>query len=269
VPTGATFKITAAYYPPQTGPAWLSASSLAVWNNSAHMLTVTGATSIIADPGTDEPIVQASGSAAVLTLDPTSGTDIHLGGLSLTDGASATVTSLGTARSTTNYHLLVIGVPGATAAPMYTIDSTSKLDLADNDMAILYGSGASPLSTMASELKQSYDGGLWDKPGLTSSIAKNSSGVTALGYGEASVLGVTTFDGLTLGGNAVLVKYTLAGDDNLDGTVNFNDFSILQNNYGQAGGWTAGDFNYDGTVNFNDFSILQNNEGKSLANYLG
>ena len=54
--------------------------------------------------------------------------------------------------------------------------------------------------------------------------------------------------------------YTLAGDANRDHTVNFNDFLILQNNFGQTGRtFTQGDFNYDGTVNFNDFLILQNN----------
>jgi hypothetical protein len=200
-----------------------------------------------------------------VTIDPSSGTDIHLGGLSLTNGASAVVTSLGTARSLTNYRLLVIGTPGATTAPTYTIDSTSTLNLADNDMAILYGSGNSPLSAVQSELSEAYDNKAWDKPGLTSSVAATMGGVTALGFGEASTLGLSTFDGLTLGGNAVLVKYTLAGDANLDGSVSFNDFSILQNNYKQAGDWADGDFNYDGTVNFNDFSILQNNYGQTLS----
>ena len=92
--------------------------------------------------------------------------------------------------------------------------------------------------------------------------------MTALGYGEASTLGLSTFDGLTLGGNAVLVKYTLVGDTNLDGTVNFNDFSILQNNFSTPGNWTSGDFDYNGTINFTDFSLLQNNYGKTLASVL-
>jgi hypothetical protein len=76
---------------------------------------------------------------------------------------------------------------------------------------------------------------------------------------------VTSFDGLALGGNAVLVKYTLTGDANLDGTVNFSDFSILQNNYKQPCVWSGGDFNYDGTADFRDFSLLQNNYGQSLT----
>jgi hypothetical protein len=251
-----------------TDPAWLSPSSIATWNTSTHILTVTGSTAIIADPGSDEPIVEASGSAAVITLDPSSGTDIHLGGLSLIDDAAATVTSVGSARSTTNYHLLAIGVTGATTAPMFTIDSTSTLNLADNDMAILYGSGTSPLSTVSSALAQAYDGGAWDNPGLTSSIAKTSAGVTALGYGEASTLGLTTFDGLTLGGNAVLVKYTLVGDTQLRGSVGIGDYDTVLSNYGTAQGWTGGDFHYGGTVGIGDYNALLSNYGKTLASVL-
>jgi hypothetical protein len=246
-------------------PAWLAPSSVVTWNAATQILTVTGPTTIVADPGAAEPIIEASGSTAVVTLDPTSGTDIHLGGLSLTNGASATVTSLGSARSITDYHLLVVGTPGAAVAPLYYIDSASTLNLADNDMAILYGSGTSPLSNVTSELSEAYDGGLWDKPGLTSSVAAVKGGVTALGFAEASTLGLTTFDGLTLGGNAVLVKYTLVGDANLDGTVNFNDYSIVQNNFGKSSIWSGGDFNYDGVTNFSDFSLLQNNFGQSLS----
>jgi hypothetical protein len=225
------------------------------------LLTVNGPTSIVADPGTDEPIIQASAASDYVAFDPPSGNDIHIGGLSLTNGAYAAVPSLGAARSATNYRLLVIGAAGATVAPTYTIDSTSTLDLADNDMAILYGSGATPMPMVTAELSQSYDGGLWNQRGLTSSVARVNAAAYGLGYAEASALGVTSFDGVNLGGNAVLVKYTRLGDANLDGSVNFNDFSIVQNHFGQAGGWSSGDFNYDGTVNFNDFSILQNNYG--------
>jgi hypothetical protein len=249
-----------------TVPSWLTGA--ATYNTTTRTMFVYGAASIIADPGSAEPTIQAAGSADVVTLNPTSGTDIHIRGISLTGGASAVVTSLGVARTLSNYHLLVVGVSGATVAPMFTIDTTSTLDLADNDMAILYGTGSSPLSTVSADLSQAYDGGAWNKPGLTSSIAKTSSGVTALGYGEASTLGLSTFDGLTLGGNAVLVKYTLVGDTNLDGTVNFNDFSILQNNFSTPGNWTSGDFDYNGTINFTDFSLLQNNYGKTLASVL-
>jgi regulation of enolase protein 1 (concanavalin A-like superfamily) len=250
-------------------PAWLSSTSVAVWNPTTQILTVTGATSIIADPGGDEPIIQASGSAAVITLNPAGGTDIHIGGLSLTNGASATVTSLGSARSVSNYHLLVIGVAGATVAPTYTIDSASTLDLMDNDMAILYGSGSSSLTTVNAELLEAYDGGVWNKPGLTSSIAATEGGKTALGFGEASTLGLSSFDGLTLGGNAVLVKYTITGDANLDGSVGLADYNACLANYNGTGQpWTSDSFDYSGTVGLADYNTILADYNQTLADFL-
>ncbi len=250
-------------------PAWLGAGSVATWSPASGILNVTGPTSIIADPGTAEPTIEATGTNAVVTLDPTSGIDIHLGGLSLTGGAAADVTSLGTSRTLTNYHLLVIGAPGATAAPLYYVDSTSTLDLADNDMAILYGTGISPLGTVNTELLAAYDGGAWDKPGLTSSVAAKMKGVTALGFGEASALGVTTFDGLTLGGNAVLVKYTLAGDTNLDGSVDGSDYNTVLANFDTSATWTSGSLDYSGSVGGTDYQFVLSEYDENLAAVLG
>jgi len=247
-------------------PAWLSPSSIATWNSVTGVLNVTGATSIIADPGSAEPLIEASGAAAVITLNPTSGTDIHIGGMILTDGASAVETSLGSARTVTNYHLLVIGTHGTN--PTFSLDSTSTLDLADNDMAILYGSGNSPLPAVSADLTQAYDSGTGDKPGLTSSVAKGSGGVTALGYGEASTLGLTTFDGLTLGGNAVLVKYTIVGDTLLRGSVGIGDYNTVLSDFGLSQGWTGGDFHYGGTVGIGDYNAVASNFGNTLANVL-
>jgi hypothetical protein len=233
-------------------PAWLSSTSVAVWNPTTQILTVTGATSIIADPGGDEPIIQASGSAAVITLNPAGGTDIHIGGLSLT-----------------NYHLLVNGVAGSTVAPTYTIDSASTLDLMDNDMAILYGSGSSSLTTVNAELLEAYDGGVWNKPGLTSSIAATEGGKTALGFGEASTLGLSSFDGLTLGGNAVLVKYTITGDANLDGSVGLADYNACLANYNGTGQpWTSDSFDYSGTVGLADYNTILADYNQTLADFL-
>jgi hypothetical protein len=259
-------------------PGWLAPLSVASWNSTTSTLAVTGATSIIADPGTSEPLIQASGSAAVLALNPTSGIDIHIGGLNLTSAAKATVTSLGAARSLTNYHLLVIGTPGGTAAPTFSIDSTSTLDLADNDMAILYGTGTSPLPLVQDYLQTACDSAKWDKPGLTSSVAPTTSGATGLGYATSTELGITTFDGLSLGGNALLVKYTLTGDTTLSGTVSGSDYNTVLANYDANGDWSQGNFDYSGTYSSGtftngqiagqDYNIVLAAFDNSLASYL-
>jgi subtilisin-like proprotein convertase family protein len=61
--------------------------------------------------------------------------------------------------------------------------------------------------------------------------------------------------------------YTLPGDADLSGNVNFADFVILSNHYGlpTTAGPGNGDFNADAIVNFADFVILSNHYGQSLA----
>ena len=64
----------------------------------------------------------------------------------------------------------------------------------------------------------------------------------------------------------MLVKFTLIGDANLDGTVNLTDLLDLLNSYGQTGvDWADGDFNYDGTVNLTDLLALLNNYGQNAS----
>jgi hypothetical protein len=70
---------------------------------------------------------------------------------------------------------------------------------------------------------------------------------------------------VTTAGAAVTsaTQAALAGDTNLDGTVNFSDFSTVVTNYGKTKAtWAMGDFNGDGTVDFNDFAITVANYGK-------
>lgn len=59
-----------------------------------------------------------------------------------------------------------------------------------------------------------------------------------------------------------------AGDANMDGAVDFDDFLTLSKNFGKdEGGWNAGDFDRDGIVAFPDFLLQSNNFGeKAMAN---
>jgi hypothetical protein len=60
--------------------------------------------------------------------------------------------------------------------------------------------------------------------------------------------------------------YTIPGDANLDGSVNFNDFLVLQNNFNAPGTtFGQGNFDFNGLTDFNDFLVLQNNFGTSLT----
>ncbi len=55
---------------------------------------------------------------------------------------------------------------------------------------------------------------------------------------------------------------TRAGDVNLDGLVDFDDFLVLSANFGKTGqSWATGDLNGNDTVDFTDFLLLSANFG--------
>ncbi|HEY7118820.1 MAG TPA: LamG-like jellyroll fold domain-containing protein, partial [Tepidisphaeraceae bacterium] len=62
-------------------------------------------------------------------------------------------------------------------------------------------------------------------------------------------------------GQLIIDRWTevppVAGDANLDGVVDINDFMVFQTNYGSAGGWGQGDVNGDGVVSFADYQALE------------
>jgi photosystem II stability/assembly factor-like uncharacterized protein len=73
---------------------------------------------------------------------------------------------------------------------------------------------------------------------------------------------ITSFgDGLRYGINTAGL---LAGDTNMDGSVTFADYQILEANFGKTWlSWKAGDFNGDQAVSFADYQLLEANFGKS------
>jgi autotransporter-associated beta strand protein len=160
---------------------------------------------------------------------------------------------------------------GTTKVPALTITGTGVLDLTNNALIVDY-SGASPLSTIRSLLVSGYNSGSWTGTGITSSTAASVAAnpaiqhKTALGYAEASALGLSTFVGQDVDSTAVLVRYTLYGDANLDGTVDTVDFNLLASSFSATGkDWFNGDFNYDGSVDTVDFNLLAANFGQMLS----
>jgi len=143
------------------------------------------------------------------------------------------------------------------------------VDIKDKGLIVNYSS-TSPASAIRNYLITSYGPGNWSgTTGITSSAANaDTSHHHTLAYADAAAMGITSLDGQTITGNAVLVKYTYPGDSNLDGIVDLdNDFSLFVDGYNKqisnpgalnAGNlWVNGDYNYDGTTNLdNDFSIF-------------
>jgi hypothetical protein len=60
--------------------------------------------------------------------------------------------------------------------------------------------------------------------------------------------------------DALVSEALPAGDANLDGTVDYADFQILEANFGLSNTWwEQGDFNDDGVVNWSDLNLLRTN----------
>jgi uncharacterized protein (TIGR03382 family) len=108
---------------------------------------------------------------------------------------------------------------------------------------------------------------------IRSSLADSAH---SLAYAQASQVGVYKsglYHWLTedLAGNDTVVRYTLNGDVNMDGAVDFNDLVKLAQNYNTTapastpGWWYRGDFTGDGVTDFNDLVKLAQNYNTSLA----
>src|SRR5205085_2063070 len=126
----------------------------------------------------------------------------------------------------------------------------------------------SPLAQIKGYIASAYNGGSWNGAGLTSSAAATAAATsgavrTALGYAEATDLFTTfntTFSGQSFDSTSILIRYTAAGDSNLNGTVDLNDFTALASNFNGIGRrWFQGDYNYDSTVDLSDFTLLASN----------
>jgi len=141
------------------------------------------------------------------------------------------------------------------------LTGSGALDIAGNSVTINYGVGnPSPASTIEGYLASGYANGAWNGTEIISSTAAANPG-TSVGYAEGSV-----DTGTAAQPGQVLIKYTLAGDANLDGVVNFADFATVLKNFDQSGtDWAAGNFGYAvnspsvASTNFFDFAqILKN-----------
>jgi fibronectin-binding autotransporter adhesin len=233
-------------------------TNVPVTNNGTFggTLTSSGAGAPVNGGGTFDGLVLTSGGA--VTFDTTGAQSVR--SLTVGDGGKMSVTT----------GAVKVG-DGAVAAPL-AISGSGTVDLTTRGLIVDYAAAneASVLQTVRSNLVKGYNGGAWNGTGITSSSAAANSG-RAVGYALArDVLGSSggPFMGQTADGTSVLVRYTVAGDANLDGQVNFNDLVTLAQHYNTTDGsqsWSGGDFNYDGNVGFNDLVTLAQNYNAALT----
>jgi hypothetical protein len=143
-----------------------------------------------------------------------------------------------------------------------------QLNLTDNDLVLDYDvSEPNPFADIQGRLAAAYDFGAWDGNGIRTSMTDASNGLTTLGIADPAALygmGPTDtmeFSGVTIDGTAIVIKYTYAGDANLDGVIAGGDYGIIDNfvQVPGANGYFNGDFNFDGVIDGGDYGIIDNN----------
>jgi len=139
----------------------------------------------------------------------------------------------------------------------------AKLDIADNDIVVRNADA----HAIAAMIAASYHFGAWDLPGVMTSMPQAASdvGLTTVAVAAADatayVFGIPFgAGGVSVDSGDVLIKYTYAGDVNLDGVIDGADYGTLD--YwiqfpGTAGFWN-GDVNYDGVIDGADYGTLDN-----------
>ncbi|MGA2232240.1 MAG: dockerin type I domain-containing protein, partial [Tepidisphaeraceae bacterium] len=148
------------------------------------------------------------------------------------------------------------------------LGGTAQLDITNNTLAINFSSPSTdPAAMIRLYLQSGYHNDAWTGSGIVSSIAAGNAGLYAVGYADGNVDA-----GTPAGTNQILIENTLAGDANLDGTVNFADLLVVAQNFnhlldthGNTIDWADGDFNYDGVVNFADLLLVAQNFNKTLS----
>ncbi|MDB5328833.1 MAG: hypothetical protein JWM57_4402 [Phycisphaerales bacterium] len=207
--------------------------------NSAAPLTVNGNVAL----GTSNLSLAGTGTHFI--------TGVVSGGGSLTVAGTATLSGANTYTGTTTVKAGSLKLATAAQSPVLT--GAGGADIQGGKLLLDYTGGSSPIASIKSLLNGEYAANSGNfTAGQIRSTTAAAAGKT-IGYGDN-------------GTNTVTLMYTLAGDANLNGTVDFNDFLVLQNNFNAPGTrFDQGNFNYDGVTDFNDFLMLQNNFGQSIT----
>jgi hypothetical protein len=150
-----------------------------------------------------------------------------------------------------------------------SIGASGRLNLMDKDLIVDPAAGDPPVTAadVQAQIARAYNFSAWDGFGIATSMqAATVDALTTLACAPASEIlflsGEETamWGGQTVSADAVLVKYTYAGDLTFDGLVDASDYGVIDNwvQFPGAGSYWNGDFNFDGVIDAGDYGIIDN-----------
>jgi len=247
------------------------------FTNTGLMETTAGATLVLTGSvDSYSGTISGNGSTTVgyesslLAGDISQGALVNNGAVQI-DGSGAIgqlsgdgILTIGNGSSNNSVRLTAAATPDsfANTQQAVTINSGPTLDITDNTLLLNYGAGSSPLAAVQAGVQ--YRAGISGVSSASGSIISSTAkagnpGQYAVGFADATEASIVPSAN-------VEVMYTLTGAARMSGTVNFLDYSILQNNYNQTGrDWAQGDWDDNGAVNFLDYSLMQNNYNQTAA----
>jgi autotransporter-associated beta strand protein len=263
-----------------TGTTTINAGILAV-NNSGNLGSSTNV--IALNGGTLKALGAVASGTRNVSVSAANGT-IDSNGFAVTVGNVAGVGNIDVAGAgpLTANHFRVNNLTVSGAAKAATIaDLTSSASVTPNvsivNSLVVSGVGAVNLNNsriitndaQGNEAGGTYDGvqGLVQSLKINTDQALAAANQTAIGVATAAeskgLVGAATtlWSGQTIDSNDTLVMYTWAGDANLDGKVNADDYASidLYSTVPGSDSWNHGDFNYNGVINADDYALIDNN----------
>ncbi|HYO08318.1 MAG TPA: hypothetical protein VER17_05055 [Tepidisphaeraceae bacterium] len=222
----------------------------------------------VASNGVSTSFTIAAGSKEVASVSGTGRTTVSA-------GATLTSGSVVQARLEVNGNLRVRsggdgGGAKVVAVQSLALGAAGRIDLANNKLIVGAAGGGEvgtasggTYSGISGWIQSARNAGAWNGPGIGTSEPAAATGLTALGIKPATAAG--TFGGVSIAAGDILVLYTYAGDADLNGKLDGDDYFQIDshvNGPASAASWFHGDFDYNGKINGDDYFLLDRNIGR-------
>jgi hypothetical protein len=142
-----------------------------------------------------------------------------------------------------------------------TLDLTKNSLITTSDIGSWNGSA---YTGVTGSVQRGRNGGGWSGAGIiTSETAATVSHLTTLAVAQAAdvlhlcLAETGTWFGQSVSGSDTLIMYTYAGDFDLNGVVNADDYFVIDSNYNKPApslNYARGDLNYDGRIDGDDYA---------------